>query len=75
MNNFSFLAKKFIYSQAAQVIEDEKDLVDMFLAKKEENLREMGNKAKKTLNSLQGATEKTIGIIEDLMQKARQPSR
>ncbi len=75
MNNFSFLAKKFIYSQAAQVIEDEKDLVDMFLAKKEENLTEMGNKAKKTLNSLQGATEKTIGIIEDLMQKARQPSR
>jgi len=70
MDNFSFLAKKFIYSKAAQVIEKEEDLVEMFLAKKEDSLKEMGNKAKKTLNSFQGATEKTIKVIEALMQKA-----
>lgn len=70
MENFSFLAKKFIHSQAARVIEREKDLINMFLAEEGESLEEMGAKAKKTLNSLQGATEKTIRAVEILMKRS-----
>jgi hypothetical protein len=34
----------------------------------EKSLKIMGEKAKKTLNSLQGATEKTIKAIESVME-------
>jgi len=70
MENFSFLAQKFIRSQAARVIRSEKDLIDMFLAEKEENLEMMGDRAKITLDSLQGATEKTIRAVEAMMQRS-----
>lgn len=69
MENFSFLAEKFIHSGAARVVYKEEDLVRMFLAEEEKNLEEMGNKAKETLDSLQGATEKTIRTVEALMEK------
>lgn len=71
MENFSFLAEEFIRSEAARVIEKEEDLVEMFMAKEEKRLKEMGKKAKKTLDSLQGATDRTIKAIEALMQAAR----
>lgn len=73
MENFSFLSEKFIHSQAARVVEREKDLIAMFLAEERENLKEMGARAKKTLNSLQGTTEKAIRAIEVLMQRSYSP--
>lgn len=70
MENFAFLAEKFIQSGAARITYKEKDLVEMFLIKDEKSLEEMGDNAKKILNSLQGATEKTIEAIEAMMAKS-----
>ncbi|GAF96154.1 unnamed protein product, partial [marine sediment metagenome] len=39
----------------------------MFLFKGENNLRKMGDTAKETLISLQGATDRIMNVIEDLM--------
>jgi 3-deoxy-D-manno-octulosonic-acid transferase len=70
MENFAFLAGKFIQSAAAKVVHQEKDLVEIFLVQDEKLLKEMGKRAKETLNSLQGATEETTRVIESLMQKS-----
>ncbi len=67
MKNFASLAEKFVAAQAARIVSGEKDLVAMFLMKDEKFLQEMGKRAKQALNSLQGATEKTIQAIEILM--------
>jgi 3-deoxy-D-manno-octulosonic-acid transferase len=70
MENFAFLAEKFIQSEAARTVCSENDLVEMFLIQDEKSLDEMGNKAKETLNSLQGATERTLSTIETFMAEA-----
>ncbi|HEB35408.1 MAG TPA: 3-deoxy-D-manno-octulosonic acid transferase [Candidatus Aminicenantes bacterium] len=67
MDNFAFLAEKFVQSGAARIINKNKDLDEMFLIRDEESLKKMGRSAKETLNSLQGATEKTIKAIEAMM--------
>ncbi|MDH5466379.1 MAG: 3-deoxy-D-manno-octulosonic acid transferase [Candidatus Aminicenantes bacterium] len=67
MKNFAYLAEIFAGAGAARVAHDGKDLVEMFLMRDERTLSEMGRKAKDTLISLQGATEKTIQAIEDMM--------
>jgi 3-deoxy-D-manno-octulosonic-acid transferase len=69
MENFGFLADKFIQSAAAKVVHKEEDLVEMFLIQDIKLLQEMGKRAKETLNSLQGATEETLKVIESLMEK------
>lgn len=69
MDNFSALAERFVESNAAKIIKKKQDLVEMFLIQDENSLEEMGRRAKETLNSLQGATEKTIKVIEELMAK------
>lgn len=67
MKNFAFLAGEFTRAQAAKVVRGKSDLVGMFLLDDETDLREMGNRAKEVLNSLQGATEKTLQVIEAFM--------
>jgi 3-deoxy-D-manno-octulosonic-acid transferase len=67
MENFAFLAEKFVQSGAARIINENKELVEMFLISDEESLEKMGSSAKETLNSLQGATEITIKAIEAMM--------
>lgn len=67
MDNFSFLADRFIQSGAARVVFEEKDLIQMFLTIRENKVKEMGKKAKQTLNSFRGVTEKTIKAVESLM--------
>ena len=67
MENFAFLAEKFVQSGAARIINKNKDLDEMFLIRDEKSLEKMGRSAKETLNSLQGATEKTIKAIEAMM--------
>lgn len=71
MNNFTDLAQQFLDGGGARIVHGEKDLIDMFLFKDQEILREMGKKANRTLISLQGATEKTIRIIESRMGKEK----
>jgi 3-deoxy-D-manno-octulosonic-acid transferase len=67
MDNFAFLAEKFVESGAARIINKNKDLDEMFLMRDEKSLKNMGRSAKETLNSLQGATEKTLKAIEAMM--------
>lgn len=69
MDNFRFLAEKFIRAGAARMVNDKKELVEMFEMDDEKAMREMGIKAKQTLNSLQGATDKTIKAIEVVMSE------
>ena len=64
MKNFAYLAETFTQAGAARVMHTEQDLVEMFTMKNERSLRAMGDRAKKTLDSLQGATEKTINVLE-----------
>ena len=74
MDNFRSLAQEFILSQAARITYKKEDLVQMFLFKEEKLLQEMGNRAKELLNSLQGATEKTLKAIEALMGEEKPSS-
>jgi 3-deoxy-D-manno-octulosonic-acid transferase len=60
MDNFAYLAELFINRGAAKAITCENDLLKMFLFKGENN-------AKETLISLQGATDRIMNVIEDLM--------
>lgn len=68
MDNFSFFAKKFLESGAAQVVSTHEDLMKMFLMQHPHTLKDRGTKSKITLNSLQGATEKTLRAIEEYME-------
>ncbi len=71
MKNFAYLADKFIQEDAARVVHTEDGIIDMFLMQDEKSLKIMGEKAKKTLDSLQGATEKTINAIEYVMEDSK----
>lgn len=67
MDNFLSLSEEFVRAQAARVAKNADDLVEMCQLKNETALEEMGRRAKEILNSFQGATEKTIKVIETLM--------
>lgn len=67
MDNFAHLAEIFIEAGAARVVKSQADLVRMFSLQDEVEYQEMGQKAKSTLLSLQGATEKTLQAIDSLM--------
>ena len=67
MDNFAHLADIFVEAGAARILKDQKDLVSVFSLKDEDEYLEMGRKAKSTLQSLQGATEKALLAIESLM--------
>jgi len=69
MENFSYLARKFIQTGAAKVVNNEKELCHVFLNKNKVQLKQMGSQAKKTLNSLQGPTERTLAFIENMVNK------
>lgn len=67
MKNFAYLADKFVQAEAARVVTGMDDVLEMLLIQDEDFLKEMGNRAKKTLHSLRGATEKTVRAIETMM--------
>ncbi len=69
MDNFAHLADIFVEAGAARILRGQKDLVSVFSLKDEDEYLEMGRKAKSTLQSLQGATEKALLAIESLMDK------
>ncbi len=67
MDNFAHLADIFVAAGAAQIVKSRADLVNMFSLLDERGYKEMGQKARSTLHSLQGATEKTLQAIDSLM--------
>lgn len=67
MDNFAHLAEIFVEAGAARIVKNHADLVRMFSLRDEIEYQEMGQKAKSTLESLQGATEKTLKVIDSLM--------
>jgi 3-deoxy-D-manno-octulosonic-acid transferase len=67
MDNFAHLAEIFVEAGAARIVKSQADLVKMFSLKDEAEYQEMGQKAKLTLHSLQGATEKTLQEIDSFM--------
>jgi 3-deoxy-D-manno-octulosonic-acid transferase len=69
MKNFSYLAEKFVQSSAARIAHNQEDLTEMFLMKDEKSLSEMGERAKQTLDSLKGATKKTLEAIETMLRR------
>lgn len=71
MDNFAFLADEFVRAGAAIVVSGREELAKAFLMKDEKSLQEMGKRAKALLNSLQGATQRTLQVIENLMSEGR----
>jgi len=70
MDNFSELADAFLAADAARIVHDEKDLAELMRFKDTEALRSMGRRARDTLDSLAGATEKTLRALRDMMDRA-----
>lgn len=68
MHNFAYLSQIFLEANAARLIHSHEDLLAMFLSMEAEEVKEMGLTAKKTLESLQGATAATLEVIEDMMK-------
>jgi len=69
MDNFALLAKTFLERDAARVVDGPERLMDLFLPADAEELKRMGERAKQTLESLRGATEKSLKAIEDMMSR------
>jgi 3-deoxy-D-manno-octulosonic-acid transferase len=67
MDNFAPLAEEFTRSGAARVVRNQSDLQEVFLMKDRAALEDMGTKARELLSSLQGATDRTIQVIESLL--------
>jgi 3-deoxy-D-manno-octulosonic-acid transferase len=67
MDNFAHLAEIFVEAGAARIVRNQEDLERMFSLQDEAEYLKMGRAARSTLQSLQGATEKTIRAIEALM--------
>ncbi len=68
MENFAYFADLFVRSGGAQVVKNEIDLIQLFIFSDEEMRIHMGERAKQTLNSIQGATRRTLQAIEDMMK-------
>ena len=67
MNNFADLAQRFLQNGAARQVSGPEDLKAMFLFRDAAGLEKMGQDARRTLDSLQGATDKTLHAIESMM--------
>jgi len=64
MENFAALANDFVGAGAARIVRSSEDLESLFLLKDKGALEEMGRRAKTLLDSLQGATARTLQVIE-----------
>jgi len=65
--NFAFLAGSFVKAKAARIIVSDEDLADMFALNDEPLLQEMGRRGREVLDSLSGATMRTIRAIEEML--------
>lgn len=70
MENFALLAEQFLRCRAAKVVNSKKDLIEAFQMKEEQELIDMGKRAKELLDSQQGATQRTLRVIESLVSRS-----
>jgi len=70
MENFIDLAKAFVLAGAAKVVSAPEELAEVFLFKDPEAIAEMGRRARMVLESLQGATRKTMAALAEFMERA-----
>ena len=67
MNNFAYLAQQFLRGGGARQVSRPQDLKAMFLFRDSDGLTKMGHSARRTLDGLQGATDRTLRAIESMM--------
>lgn len=67
MDNFAALTDAFLQGEAALRVRNETDLVEAIKRMETVEFQKMGEKAKEILRNLQGATEKTISVLESLI--------
>ncbi|MDH7511822.1 MAG: 3-deoxy-D-manno-octulosonic acid transferase [Clostridiales bacterium] len=67
MHNFAFLAEEFVRRGAARQVSGLEDLTEVLLFEEEIELQKMGRQSRELLSALQGATLKTLQVIESLM--------
>ena len=67
MYNFKALSELFVENGAAQVMQDEKTLSDLLVEITKEEMSDMGTRAKETLQSLRGATDRTLEVLEEML--------
>lgn len=67
MDNFSELAGLFVSAGAARVVRDESELGDLMRFRDPEALRAMGRGGREILDSLGGATQKTLQTMEKMI--------
>lgn len=72
MHNFAFLAETFVRSGGGRIVRDEEDLAGLFLFRDQGRLKSMGRQAKRTLISLQGATNRTIQALELILESKKE---
>jgi 3-deoxy-D-manno-octulosonic-acid transferase len=67
LDNFAALAGQFLGAGAARVVSGREELTEAFCLTEEEAFRKMGQRAKALLDSLQGATDRTLETIEGMV--------
>jgi 3-deoxy-D-manno-octulosonic-acid transferase len=67
MQNFADLAEAFVRAGAAKVVRQEEEIVEIFLFQDPGAIAEMGRKSRAVLETLQGATEKTMAVLAAFM--------
>ncbi|MBN2409621.1 MAG: 3-deoxy-D-manno-octulosonic acid transferase [Candidatus Aminicenantes bacterium] len=75
MENFAFLADLFVRGGAARIVKDRTALREELSITDEIALAERGLRAREILVSLQGATERTIRVIESFMEPTEDQKR
>ncbi len=75
MENFATLAEAFLERGGARVVKTDDDLAAMFLPGDNNERREMGAEARRALDALAGATERTLAVIERMMQESERRER
>ncbi len=68
MDNFASLAEAFVQEGGARIVRTHEDLRAMFEMQDDAALTEMGRRARLTLESLSGATDRTIMAMEEAME-------
>ena len=70
MDNFAALAEAFVEADAARLVRTPEDLQAMFALPDDAGLAARGRQARRTLDSLSGATEKTLAAVESILSGA-----
>jgi 3-deoxy-D-manno-octulosonic-acid transferase len=69
MDNFAVLAETFVQDKAACIVRTPRELETMFSFENEADLAGLGRRARRTLESLSGATEKTLAAVEMILSR------